>query len=85
MKEIRPAGSRVKLDRESYLILHRQILDRDHWRCQSCGSMQNLQVHHLLYRSQTGGDVEENLVTLCAVCHHKQHAAPMQPPMWSDF
>ena len=43
MKEIRPASPRVRLDPESYLVLHRQVLDRDIWRCQSCGSMQNLQ------------------------------------------
>jgi len=36
------------------------------WRCQFCGSMQNLQVHHLKFRSQSGDDVEQNLITLCA-------------------
>jgi 5-methylcytosine-specific restriction endonuclease McrA len=71
----------VKVDLETYRALHRQILERDNWRCQSCGSMQNLQVHRLTYRSQTGGDVEENLITLCAVCHHKQHTGPMHPLM----
>ena len=74
---------RVTLDL-AYRALHQQILERDNWRCQSCESMQNLQVHHLTYRSQTGGDVEENLI-MCAVCHHKQHTAPMQPLIWSDF
>ena len=33
--------------RESYSKLHRQVLQRDGWRCQFCGSMQHLQVHHL--------------------------------------
>jgi 5-methylcytosine-specific restriction endonuclease McrA len=65
---------RLKLDPEAYSALHRQILERDNWRCQSCGSMQNLQVHHLTYRSQSGGDVEQNLITLCAPCHSRQHA-----------
>jgi 5-methylcytosine-specific restriction endonuclease McrA len=74
MKETRPTSPRVKLDPESYLVLHRQILERDNWRCQSCGSMQNLHVHHLTYRSHSGGDVEHNLITLCAVCHSRQHA-----------
>ena len=38
---------RLRLDSESYRDLHRQILERDGWRCQVCGSMQHLQVHHL--------------------------------------
>jgi len=46
---------------ESYHELQRQVLDRDGWRCQTCGSMQNLQVHHLKFRSQSGGDVESVL------------------------
>ncbi|MFI5095205.1 MAG: HNH endonuclease [Candidatus Acidiferrales bacterium] len=32
--------------------------------CRVCGSMQQLQVHHLEFRSQSGGDVEQNLITL---------------------
>jgi 5-methylcytosine-specific restriction endonuclease McrA len=78
MKETRPTSPRVKLNPESYLVLHRHILDRDNWRCQSCGSMQNLHAHHLTYRSHLGGDVEQKLVTLCAAYHSKQHAEPGQ-------
>jgi 5-methylcytosine-specific restriction endonuclease McrA len=47
---------RLRLDSESYRDLHRQIPERDGWRCQVCGSMQHLQVHHLKFRSQSGGD-----------------------------
>jgi predicted HNH restriction endonuclease len=53
--------------------LHRQVLERDGWRCQTCGSMQHLQVHHLKFRGQSGGDVEQNLITLCADCHARLH------------
>jgi 5-methylcytosine-specific restriction endonuclease McrA len=35
--------------------------------------MQHLQVHHLKFRSQAGGDVEQNLITLCAECHLQIH------------
>ena len=38
--------ARIKLDSESYSKLHRQVLERDRWRCQFCGSMRHLQVHH---------------------------------------
>jgi 5-methylcytosine-specific restriction endonuclease McrA len=35
--------------------------------------MQNLQVHHLKFRSQAGGDEEQNLITLCEECHTRIH------------
>jgi 5-methylcytosine-specific restriction endonuclease McrA len=37
--------------------LRLQVLHRDSWRCQICGSMLNLQVHHLVFRSHGGQDV----------------------------
>ncbi|HZM09844.1 MAG TPA: HNH endonuclease [Candidatus Limnocylindrales bacterium] len=55
------------------LELHRLVLERDGWRCQLCGSMQHLQVHHLKFRSQAGSDEEPNLITLCAECHERTH------------
>jgi len=74
MKTIRPKSPRLRLDSKSYSELHRQVLDRDGWRCQICGSMQQLQVHHLKFRSQSGGDEEQNLITLCAECHLRMHS-----------
>jgi 5-methylcytosine-specific restriction endonuclease McrA len=71
--KVRCKGPRLRLDATSYRELHRQVLDRDGWRCQTCGSMQNLQVHHLKFRSQSGGDVEQNLLTLCSECHARMH------------
>jgi 5-methylcytosine-specific restriction endonuclease McrA len=73
MKTIRPKSPRLRLDSKSYRELHRQVLERDGWRCQACGSMQHLQVHHLELRSQSGGDVEQNLITLCVACHEQVH------------
>jgi 5-methylcytosine-specific restriction endonuclease McrA len=64
---------RVKLNPERYRKLHRQVLDRDGWRCQACGDMRHLQLHHQQFRSRSGHDAEENLVTLCAECHAKLH------------
>ena len=62
-----------RLDPRSFRILHRRILERDSWRCQTCGSMQNLQVHHRQLRSHSGNDEEQNLITLCAECHARLH------------
>jgi 5-methylcytosine-specific restriction endonuclease McrA len=73
MKKIDPKSPRLRLNSESYGELHRQVRERDRWRCQACGSMQHLQVHHLEFRSHSGSDVEQNLVTLCADCHERVH------------
>jgi 5-methylcytosine-specific restriction endonuclease McrA len=73
MKKIAARDPRLRLRADSYRKLHRRVLERDNWRCQVCGSMQNLQVHHLKLRSQSGGDEEQNLITLCAQCHELVH------------
>jgi ATP-dependent DNA helicase RecQ len=64
---------RIRLEAESYEELRQQVLRRDGWRCQSCGVMSNLEVHHQEFRSQSGDDREENLITLCAACHTRLH------------
>ena len=64
---------RLRLDPDSYGELHHRILKRDGWRCQACGRMRNLQVHHLQFRSHSGSDSELNLITYCADCHMRAH------------
>jgi 5-methylcytosine-specific restriction endonuclease McrA len=73
MSEIRPTPSRLRLDRVAYESLRQLVLRRDGWRCQSCGTMSNLEVHHKRFRSQSGHDLEENLITLCSACHGSVH------------
>jgi len=64
---------RKRLVPELYRELHREILQRDSWRCQFCGSPEQLQVHHIESRGRLGQDTEENLITLCAACHARVH------------
>jgi 5-methylcytosine-specific restriction endonuclease McrA len=64
---------RQSLTRERYRELHRQVLERDGWRCQACGSMCQLEVHHQQFRSRSGDDIEQNLITLCVECHAGVH------------
>ena len=73
MSSIRPKQPRLHLDADSYRQLCARVLERDGWRCQSCGSMQQLQVHHQQFRSHGGDDSEENLITLCDGCHKLLH------------
>ena len=65
---------RIRLDADAYGRLHREILERDGWRCQACGSLRGLEVHHRQLRSQAGDDSEHNLITLCSACHRRIHS-----------
>lgn len=73
MNSIRPKAPRLRLDPVSYENLRQQVLRRDGWRCQSCGAMSNLEVHHQEFRSHGGGDLKSNLITLCSICHEANH------------
>ena len=64
---------RIMLLPEAYEQLRFEVLKRDGWRCQNCGSSRNLQVHHQQFRSQSGDDCELNLITLCLSCHLNEH------------
>ncbi|MBZ5574529.1 MAG: HNH endonuclease [Acidobacteriia bacterium] len=39
-----------------------------------CGTMSNLEVHHKEFRSQSGDDSDENLITVCTTCHNNLHS-----------
>jgi 5-methylcytosine-specific restriction endonuclease McrA len=73
MSSVGPKPVRLPLDAMPYKKLRQQILRRDGWRCQSCGTMSNLEVHHKQFRSHSGDDSEENLITLCFTCHASAH------------
>ncbi len=73
MKGIRPKRLRLRLDPEPYEQLRKQVLRRDGWQCQICGSRQNLEVHHKQLRSRQGSDEDSNLITLCDSCHEDVH------------
>lgn len=52
--------------------LRLKILERDGYKCQKCGYNENLkrlQVHHILAQKHGGQHDENNLITLCLVCH----------------
>jgi 5-methylcytosine-specific restriction endonuclease McrA len=73
MTSMFPDPPRIRLDPLSYQNLKQQVLRRDGWRCQPCGTMSNLEVHHKQFLSQSGDDSEENLITLCSTCHASAH------------
>jgi 5-methylcytosine-specific restriction endonuclease McrA len=73
MTRVRPKRTLLRLDSELYEQLRNQVLRRDGWRCQSCGTMSNLEVHHKEFRSHAGYDSSQNLITLCTICHASMH------------
>ena len=64
---------RSRLDPASYETLRQQVLRRDGWRCQFCGALASLEIHHKQFRSHSGDDSEQNLITPCRPCHAKAH------------
>jgi 5-methylcytosine-specific restriction endonuclease McrA len=73
MTLLRKTHPRIRAAPGLYAALRRVILERDGWRCQQCGSLRNLDVHHMIRRSALGDDAEANLITLCRECHHTLH------------
>lgn len=65
--------STLRLPDKEYAALCKAVLERDHWKCRSCGSRNNLCVHHIVFRSQQGPDEEWNLITVCSRCHSGIH------------
>lgn len=60
--------------------LRMMILLRDMFRCQECGSLRNLQVHHRKYEAKFNPD---DFVTLCSYCHARTKK-PRRLPL-SDY
>lgn len=64
--------------------LRAQVLRRDDFSCQTCqwhisewnkADPRILELHHIIHHADGGGNIEENLVTLCNICHDARHRA----------
>ena len=79
MASFGPKRPRIRLEPEEYRRLRQKVLARDGWRCQRCGGLRDVQVHHMQRRSALGDDSEQNLITLCMSCHLLVHLARESP------
>ena len=70
MSLVRPKSSPLRLEPDQYDSLRPQVLRRDGWRCQFCGAMSNLEVHHKDFRSHSGDDSDENLIVFVQCLPH---------------
>ena len=63
-------------------------LERDGWRCQTCGKAGVLEVHHVVALRDGGAPYDlANLVTLCRACHLEAHHGRVSPAeaAWRAF
>ena len=62
---------------KGYANCREYVLQRDQYTCQLCKKTQReLHAHHVIWQSKGGGDVAENLLTLCVQCHDRVHKNP---------
>lgn len=58
---------------------NKAVLERDEYRCQYCGGNYQLEVHHIVYRSNFGKkrvadqELDSNKITLCKKHHEAAH------------
>jgi hypothetical protein len=71
-----------KHDRSIPDPLRREVLRRDQYECTSCGwshidwnrsDPRFLEIHHVQHHARGGRSEQENLITLCNVCHDEVH------------
>jgi 5-methylcytosine-specific restriction endonuclease McrA len=55
--------------------LYQAVYERDQGRCVNCSRHVEPGTipHHILFKSQGGGDEMDNLQTLCQICHGRAH------------
>ncbi|HMB91460.1 MAG TPA: HNH endonuclease [Rhodothermales bacterium] len=62
----------VRVPYRKIMLSRKNILRRDRFRCQYCGSRQKLTVDHVMPRSRGGRDTWLNLVAACTSCNNKK-------------
>lgn len=71
--ETRP-GARAYRKRKLDAALRKQVLERDAYRCQECGTHLDLSVDHIIPEVLGGSDDLNNLQTLCGPCNSRKGA-----------
>lgn len=54
------------------------IYRREGYRCALCDSAKYIQIHHIIPRSQGGGNHPHNLIALCSDCHALAHGLDLR-------
>jgi len=67
-KKIR--GSNIK--QANWKLVRKRVIERDSGCCQMCGKVA-VDLHHILFKSLGGADIDENLIALCREHHDLAH------------
>ncbi len=62
----------VRVPYRRIMLSRKNILRRDNFRCQYCGSRENLTVDHIVPKSRGGEDTWRNLSAACTSCNNKK-------------
>ncbi len=54
-------------------------------RCCICGTLHNVQVHHIVPKEQGGSDQIDNAIPLCPSCHDRVHVKPSRGRTTRDY
>lgn len=65
--------SRAELE-AAWQKVRRAVLARDGRRCVVCRRRDQIEAHHIRFRSLGGGHTTANTACLCAICHADVHA-----------
>ena len=70
-----PKNKPIRLKGKAKIDLYRAVYERDEGRCVRCRAWiePGTPPHHIVFKSQGGGDTMENLEMLCALHHHNIH------------
>lgn len=63
--------------------IRRAIYRRDGYACALCGNPRFLAIHHVVPRGEGGGNMPQNLITLCRNCHALAHGTNLNPEEWN--
>lgn len=62
----------VRVPYKKILLSRKNVIRRDHHRCQYCGARERLTIDHVLPKSRGGPDTWENLVAACTRCNNRK-------------
>ncbi len=62
----------VRVPYRQILLSRKNVLRRDHFRCQYCGAKEHLTIDHVMPKSRGGKDTWENLTTACTRCNSRK-------------
>ncbi len=62
----------VRVPYKKIMLTRKNVLRRDHHRCQYCGSKDQLTIDHVFPKSRGGRDTWENLVAACVPCNNRK-------------